>query len=419
MTEHAAPRINAFAAPATGVRPPTMIRNLVGWTVGAAVIGALLGIAVQVLIATLGEQRTFDWWFVRMSVLMALGITLSTFVGSRYALPQFAGLRPILRQGVILLTVVGGSLAVSMLSVLDRPWLVLSRPLDFAALVGANTILAFLIGGALIAWDRLKTSLESAYQELREKEAFEREMSLAREVQQELLPEQAPRLEGYDIAYLCRPAAMVGGDTFDFIELPEGRIGITVGDVVGKGVAAALLMASVQALARAIAPREACPARITHILSEALGQGSRPGRLVTLAYVVLEPRSGDLAYSLAGHHPPLVAGPGGVRALEACGLPLGVNAGIPYESGAERLAPGETLVIFTDGLVEAPAAKDANLEFGTERVREILAAARVRGARAVLDELLQAYLAHVQDQPAADDMTIVVIERQAGAGDAR
>ncbi|NJN65133.1 MAG: PP2C family protein-serine/threonine phosphatase [Acidobacteria bacterium] len=393
------------------MRSASAVRGLLAWALGAAVIGALIGVAVQILITTLDEERSFDWWFVRMSVLMALGITITTFIGSRYALPQFAYLPPLIRQGVILLTVVGGSIAVSMLSILDRPWIVLARPLDFCALVGANTVLALLIGGALVAWDRLKLSLESAYEELRAKEAIEREMTLAREVQQELLPLRAPRLHGYDVAFLCRPAAMVGGDTFDFIELPESRLGVTVGDVVGKGVPAALLMASVQALARAMAPRERSPARINHILSESLGQGGRPGRLVTFAYVVLDPLSGELAYSLAGHHPPLVVGSAGVRSLEACGLPLGVNVGIPYECGKDALAPGETLVIFTDGLVEAPSARDGSIEFGTERVREILAGNYRRGARALLDALVDAYLAHVSDQPASDDMTIVVIER--------
>ncbi|GAB4222416.1 MAG: hypothetical protein Kow0062_19680 [Acidobacteriota bacterium] len=418
MSEQALARIHTLPTRAPLVRPGGPWRALLVWALGAAVAGGLLGVAVQILVSTLGEQRQFDWWFVRMSILMAEGITLTTFVGSRYAFPQFRSVPRLLRYGLILLTVLGGALAVTLLSVISRPGVVVTRPVDFLALVAANTILAFLIGGALIAWDQLQTSLERAYDELRVKEAFEREMQVAREVQQELLPEAPPRLPGWEIAYTCRPAAAVGGDTFDFLELPDGRLGITVGDVVGKGIAAALLMANIQALARALAPREEDPAELNQHLSESLSRSRGASRLVTFAYVTLDPRTGEVAYSLAGHHPPLITGPRGVRSLDRGGLPLGVGFGPPYESGRDRLEPGESLVIFTDGLVEAPAKDDPDDDLGTERVRELLArSADVRGAGALLERLVTAWERHTDGAEASDDMTIVVVSRLDG-GDA-
>jgi hypothetical protein len=410
------PRITTLPTRAELVRPSSPVRKLLVWVVGSGVIGGLLGIAIQTLAMTLGDTP-FDWWFVQMSVLMAEGITVSALVGTRYAFPQFEGLHPLLRNGLILLTLMGGAIAATALSLFLRPGIVIVRTTEFLALVGANTMLAILIGSALIAWENLKGSLEKAYEELRVKEAFEREMSLAREVQQELLPERAPTLPGYEMAYLCRPAALVGGDTFDFLELPEGRLGVTVGDVVGKGVAAALLMASIQALVRAIAPREGDPAHLNEIVSQALGSPGRPGRLVTFAYVIVDPATGELRYSLAGHHPPVIAGSEGFRKLEAGGLPLGVNIGVPYLSGRDCLAPGETLVIFTDGLVEAPPEEGPEEEFGSERAHRIVQEHSGARAEETLNALLEAYDAFTGDTPAADDMTIVVLRRKVESGE--
>ncbi len=419
MGEQALARIHTLPPRAPLVRPGGPWRALLIWTLGAAFAGGLLGVAVQILVSTLSEQRQFDWWFVRMSILMAEGITLTTFIGSRYAFPQFRAVPRLLRYGLILLTVLGGTIVVSVVSVISRPGVVVTRPLDLLALVTANMILAFLIGGALIAWDQMQTSLERAYDELRIKEAFEREMRLARDVQQELLPAVAPEIPGWEIAFICRPAAAVGGDTFDFLELPGGKIGITVGDVVGKGIAAALLMANVQALARALAPRERDPASLNRHLSESLSRSRGGGRLVTFAYVALDPATGEIAYSLAGHHPPLIVGHGELRSLDRGGLPLGVGFGPPYEGGTDRLDHGEFLVIYTDGLVEAPAHDDPDDQLGTDRVREALRRPpRPAGARELLERLIALYDEFTGGAEAADDMTIVVVLRQA-RGDAR
>lgn len=386
------------------------LRSLVMWGAVAAMVGGLIGLAVEILSHTVVGQP-IQWSIVWQNVLAAEAIAMTALVGSRYAFPQFESQPWAVRYGLIVLTLLGGALVAGIISLATRPGIIFTRPLAFVALVGANTLLAILLSVGLITWDSLKRSLERAYEELRVKEAFEREMALARDVQQELLPEKAPHFPGMRIAFTCQSAAAVGGDTIDFVELPGGKLGLAVGDVVGKGVAAALLMANLQALVRALAPHQPSPARLNAQLSHAIGNANRPGRFVTFAYVILDPATWRLRYSLAGHHPPLIVGPGGVRELEKGGLPLGIMAGTGYEEGENLLRPGESLLLFTDGVVEAPPADGSDDQFGKERLIEIAQKESRKGPAVLLDAVLTALDAYCGDQPAADDTTLLIVER--------
>jgi sigma-B regulation protein RsbU (phosphoserine phosphatase) len=236
-------------------------------------------------------------------------------------------------------------------------------------------------------------------------------MTLAREVQEEMLPKHAPPLEGLEFAYTTRPARQVGGDTLDFVPLPDGRWAWAVGDVVGKGMAAALMMANLQALVRGVASVEPDPGRLNEILSDVIGARVRSGRFVTLAYLVYDPGSGQIEYSLAGHHPPLIVGPNGARMLERGGLPLGLYPGLPYEQGTDRLEPGETLVLYTDGLIEAGLAGDETQQFGHHRLKQICSGAHPEPAQAILDRIVAALDDHLAGTPPADDTTVLVIRR--------
>ncbi|MDQ7086967.1 MAG: PP2C family protein-serine/threonine phosphatase [Acidobacteriota bacterium] len=390
------------------------VRGFLLWFVGAALAGAVFGLTVELLSHTVAGQP-IQWSLVWQYILAVEMIVLTAVVGARHAFPHFEHLPVLLHYGMIVLTLLGGALLAGLISLATRPGIIFTRPLAFFALVAVNTLLAVMLSVALIAWDSLKRSLERAWEELRVKEAFEREMALAREVQQELLPEASPRIAGLDIAFTCRPAAAVGGDSIDFLELPEGRLGLVVGDVVGKGIAAALLMANLQSLVRALAPGEPSPARLHQRLSAALGRRGRPGRFVTLACVYLDPATGDLRYSLAGHHPPLVVGPAGVRELDRGGLPLGITDLVAYREGTDRLAPGETLLLFTDGLVEAPPESGADEEFGKQRLMDLARRHHEQGAEALLERVLEALAAWVGDKPAADDTTVLVVRRSEAA----
>jgi hypothetical protein len=414
MTESLATRLTSFSMEEMLPGQQRPLRAVLVWAVGAALVGGLIGLAIEIL-TNFVAGRPIEWWFVQQSVLSAEAIGLSAVVGTRYALPQLDQLATPLRAGVVLLTLLGGTVAATIFSLILRPGIVFSRPYAFLGLVAANTILALLLGGALIMWESLKRSLARAYEELRVKEAFEREMRLAREVQQDLLPQAPPDLPGLSVAFCCHPAAAVGGDTIEFLDLGGGRLGIAVGDVVGKGIAAALLMANLQALVRAVAPRETSPARVNAVLSEVIAARSGPSRFITFAYLVLDAGTGEVRYSMAGHHPPLVVGPDGVRELKPGGLPLGVMPEMPYQDHADRLGPGETLVMFTDGVVEAPPPEGHEREFGKQRLIDAAHGAHPEGPAAIRDRVLDELARFGGNQPRADDTTLVVVERAAQA----
>ena len=383
------------------------VRLLAAWALVAAATGATIGAAVGVASGT-----GVEWWFVRKGVLVAETVLASALVASRLAIPLLSGLPAPLRYGVMLLTLVGGAIAATGVSIADRLGVVYTRPAAVFWQLGANSALALLVGGAIVAWDSLQARLERTIAELRRKETIEREVELARQVQEELLPKAAPELPGYELVFSSRQAGMLGGDTFDFVRLPDGAIALSIGVVMGKGVAAALLMAGVQTLFESLAMAEPDPARLNAALSAAVASRTRSGRYVTFAYAALEPATGRVTYSLAGHPFPLVAGPRGVRALEEGGLPLGMAPGIPYGSGETTLEPGETLVLYTDGLVEAPAANDPADEFGRARVADILRRDHALPARELMARLLEAHATHTGDGPLADDTTLVVVRRR-------
>ena len=140
---------------------------------------------------------------------------------------------------------------------------------------------------------------------------------------------------------------------------------------------------------------------------------------MTLAYVILEPESGTLRYSLAGHHPPIIIGPSGVRELKRGGLPLGILAGVPYELGEDRLDPGESMILFTDGVVEAPPEDGTDDEFGKERVIEIASDRQLASAHDQLVKILEELDAFRGQLPAFDDTTLIVVQRGPSSGASR
>jgi len=382
-------------------------KALLAWALVAAAAGAAVGAAASAFTGI-----GIDWWFVRQGVLVAEVVCASALVASRLAIPLLSGLPAPLRYVVIVLTLAGGAVAATGVSLADRVGVIYTRPTALFWQFGAHTALALVVGGAIVAWDLLQARLDRTIEELRAREKLAREVELAREVQEELLPPVAPTLGGYEIAFSSRQAGMLGGDMFDFVRLPGGELAIAVGDVMGKGVSAALLMAGVQTLFESLAVADPEPARLCASLSSAVASRTRSGRYVTFAYVLLEPRSGRIRYALAGHPFPLVAGARGVRTLEEGGLPLGMAPGIPYGVGETTLGPGEMLVIYTDGLVEAPRDGDPSDEFGRARAMEIAARAHPRGAAATLEALLAAHARHAGDAPLSDDTTVIVVRRE-------
>jgi serine phosphatase RsbU (regulator of sigma subunit) len=191
-------------------------------------------------------------------------------------------------------------------------------------------------------------------------------------IQQTLLPKSAPEIEGYQIAAYYQPAREVGGDFYDFFELGDGRLGIVVGDASGKGIPAALVMASTRSVLRAVAQRGGVvPRQALAETNEILYPDIPPNTFVTCFYAILDPKSGRLLYANAGHDLPYLRRDGGADELRAMGMPLGLMPGMSYEEKEIVLQAGDAALFYSDGLVEA---HDPNGEmFGFPRLRALIA----------------------------------------------
>jgi sigma-B regulation protein RsbU (phosphoserine phosphatase) len=237
----------------------------------------------------------------------------------------------------------------------------------------------------------------------KEREEFEE----ARAVGAALLPRNIPDVAGLQIATTSQPVRSLSGDYFDVLDLGEGKLGFAIADVTGKGVPAALLMSNVQATVRALASQSLAPAELAAKVNRSVHRSTTPGRFVTFWYCVLDRDAGKMTYTNAGHCAPVVVRANGQPArLEAGGAVLGVFAEWPYEQGELTLAPGDRLVLFTDGVTEAANALDE--EFGEERLVQLTSALRDQGAHELKSRILQAVSAFTGGR-ARDDATLVVV----------
>ena len=261
---------------------------------------------------------------------------------------------------------------------------------------------------------------------------LEEELRVAREIQTSLLPARLPQLPGWQIAAAWRSARLVGGDFYDFWPLTRGQgtgdrgqgaegaqpallpeLGFVIADVSDKGMAAALFMALSRSLVRAAALDGSPPATAIERANRWITRDSESGMFVTLFYGVLEPTSGRLRYTSAGHNPPLHyrVADGSFAELRAPGIALGVLEEIKLHEAEVTLAPGDLLVCYTDGVTEA--INEALQEFGVERLRALIAAQRALGAEALVEAITDAVSRHGQGQPPFDDVTLVVFKREA------
>jgi PAS domain S-box-containing protein len=244
--------------------------------------------------------------------------------------------------------------------------------------------------------------------ELRQKHEQESRLGIAREIQQRLLKPDIS-VPGFDIAGATYPAVETSGDYFDFVSLPDGCIGLVVGDVSGHGVGAALIMTQTRAYLRAFARTESDPATIMNLLNQELAADLDDNHFVTLILARLDPRKYVLDYASAGHVPAyLLDGSGKVdRTLESTGIPLGPMRDWEFHrSEPIKLAPDQMLVFFSDGIVEAfPYGKK---EFGAARALEIINRHRQASSRQILDHLYQEVRRFSRNQPQQDDMTSII-----------
>jgi serine phosphatase RsbU (regulator of sigma subunit)/anti-sigma regulatory factor (Ser/Thr protein kinase) len=252
--------------------------------------------------------------------------------------------------------------------------------------------------------------------EARQRERLEQEMRVARIIQQTLLPKELPTMAGWQVAAHWQPARAVSGDFYDFITFPDGKLGVAVGDVTDKGVPAALVMATTRSILRSALERFSSPGKILAQANDLLCPDIPANMFVTCLYMIIDPAEGKLTFANAGHNLPLQYLHKGAVELHATGMPLGLMPGMHYEEIHARLSPGEGLLLYSDGLVEAHNPKREM--FGFPRLRDALADLDADASPSMAGELIPHLLNRLVEFTGPgweqeDDVTFVAIERSA------
>jgi serine phosphatase RsbU (regulator of sigma subunit)/ketosteroid isomerase-like protein len=257
----------------------------------------------------------------------------------------------------------------------------------------------------------LHTTLERLEEEMRERQRVEHELGVARRIQHALLPKDLPQLEGWEITRHYQPAREVGGDFYDFLRLEDGRVGLVIGDVSGKGIAAALVMANTQSVLRAVAQRVGItPGRVLEEANEVLYAYIPPTMFITCLYAILDPESGGLVYANAGHDLPYLHRNSEAEELRARGMPLGLMPGMSYEEKETVLNVGVAALFYSDGLVEAHDPKGEM--FGFPRLRAFVAEhGEERSLEEALLEELYSFVGEGWEQE--DDITLLTLRHSA------
>jgi len=244
-----------------------------------------------------------------------------------------------------------------------------------------------------------------------QQERLERELQLASEIQQRFQPTASPQIPGYEFQGISFPCYEIGGDYYDFIQRDDGRLVIALGDVSGKGTAAALLMSSLHAAIHAQTGSHDTIVETISAVNKYLAENIPPNRFVTLFYAELDPASGAVSFLNAGHNPPLIVHAAGtVEQLASGGLPLGIRADADYREGRTNMQMGDVLVIYSDGVTEA--ASPNGEEFGPTRLYEVVSRNVDASAAGIRDRIESALTKFSQGTKAADDITLVIVKRQ-------
>ncbi len=275
---------------------------------------------------------------------------------------------------------------------------------DFAVFRAVSEQSSFAIGTARI------------HREAHEKRVIERELRTAREVQRILLPQEDPVIPGFRISGTNLPARIISGDYYDYLDLGEGRYGIVIADVSGKGVPAGLLMAMCRSALRSVAPGETSPSRALSAVNRQLFPDIREDMFISMAYAVVEAGEGRVTLARAGHDPALCfrrAG-GTVESLRSPGLALGIDGGEVFDRVTRdqvvELESGDCVLFYTDGVKEAVDAEGE--EFGIERMSKAFSEAAPLGAEAVLARVQDDLRTFTGECAQMDDITLVALEKR-------
>lgn len=247
------------------------------------------------------------------------------------------------------------------------------------------------------------------HQHLVEKQRLQGQLEVARQVQLDLLPSNDPRLPGYDISAYNFPTEEVSGDYYDWVKIYDDQIGLVLADVSGKGVPAALLMAFLRASLRAAFHIGYAPHISMAKVNNLLWESTETHQFVTAFYGTLDATSRTLAFTNAGHNPPLLLQPDGkIKFIESGGLPLGMFLDTRYHEYYLTLEPGHILVMYTDGLTEAVDKK--GIEYGLDRLSKLVIEGKEMSARGLIDSIRQDVMEYTDGHGSDDDVTLFVIK---------
>jgi serine phosphatase RsbU (regulator of sigma subunit) len=265
------------------------------------------------------------------------------------------------------------------------------------------------LGTLADSFNQMTSDLRRMVQEVARRERLAREIQIAREIQVNMLPGELPKVEGYELAGASSPAFEVAGDYYDAVLLDQDRLAVVVADVSGKGVAAAMLMSNLQASLNVLLQQR----RPLHGLAERLNlltcRNSTPDMFITLFVGVIDLKSGELEYVNSGHDPPVIVRDDGAADLHSTGLVLGVLPDAGYRLARAALQPGDCLVLYSDGIIDA--MNDVEEHFGRERLMAALRELRGNQASAIMAGIMRRVREHVGTSGAPkDDLTLLVVK---------
>jgi serine phosphatase RsbU (regulator of sigma subunit) len=271
------------------------------------------------------------------------------------------------------------------------------------------------VGLLATTFNRMTQALNAAHEQEIEAKALEHDLSIASEIQSNLVPKRMLKIPGWDVSAYYRPSKEVGGDYYDFIEIDDDREGIIVADVSGKGIPGSLVMTMARAFIRMKAERSGNPSpaeTLVHV-NRMLAQDIKKGMFVTALYCILDKRTGEIRVASAGHNPLVVwrAAANAIELVNPNGIALGFDKGPVFERTVKEeklvLNHGDRIVAYTDGVVEAMDAK--NQEFGDKRFHQLVQQLALRDSNQMLNLLVKTLDEHKGDAPQSDDITIVTL----------
>jgi serine phosphatase RsbU (regulator of sigma subunit) len=242
------------------------------------------------------------------------------------------------------------------------------------------------------------------------KAKIDEELRTAYKIQSRLLPAELPQIAGYTFSGSNRPCKTVSGDYYDVVVRPDGRIYFVIADVSGKGITAALVMSSLATAFAIFTQRDPSPADLMRDINLTLAPKTAPSKFVTMIAGVLDPATGDVIYANAGHVSPLIVSQDGAKELTSTDLVVGLFAHAKYRNQSLALAPGDALVLFTDGVTEAENDKEEQL--GEGPIRDLLQTLHGRDADSLLDSVATHVHDYVGDVPLGDDVTMLAFTRR-------